>query len=77
MVYVFPIERNSQKALIGCAVVFSLLPVIAVVLRIVARSRLKNFSLDLSDWLIILACVSLSFARFIHVSLCKVSSDET
>ncbi|KAL5086366.1 hypothetical protein Trisim1_009089 [Trichoderma cf. simile WF8] len=57
MVYVFPIERNSQKALIGCAVVFSLLPVIAVVLRIVARSRLKNFSLDLSDWLIILACI--------------------
>lgn len=77
MVYVFPIERNSQKALVGCAVVFSLLPVIAVVLRIVARSRLKNFSLDLSDWLIILACVSLSFARLIHVSLCKVSSDET
>lgn len=77
MVYVFPIERNSQKALIGCAVVFSLLPVIAVVLRIVARSRLKNFSLDLSDWLIILACVSLSSARFIHVSPCGVSSDET
>lgn len=58
MVYVFPIERTSQKAIIGSAVIFSLLPVIAVVLRIVARSRLKHFSLDLSDWLIILACVS-------------------
>ncbi|GFP60236.1 satratoxin biosynthesis SC1 cluster protein 4 [Trichoderma asperellum] len=57
MVYVFPIERTSQKAIIGSAVIFSLLPVIAVVLRIVARSRLKHFSLDLSDWLIILACI--------------------
>ncbi|UKZ95955.1 uncharacterized protein TrAFT101_010762 [Trichoderma asperellum] len=57
MVYVFPIERTSQKAIIGSAVIFSLLPVIAVVLRIVARSRLKQFSLDLSDWLIILACI--------------------
>lgn len=63
--YVFPIERTSQKAIIGSAVIFSLLPVIAVVLRIVARSRLKQFSLDLSDWLIILACVSFLSARVV------------
>lgn len=58
MVYVFPIERDSQKAIIGGAVIFSLLPAIAVVLRLVARSRLKDRRLDLSDWLIVLACVS-------------------
>lgn len=58
MVYVFPIERDSQKAIIGGAVVFSLLPTTAVLLRLVARSRLKDRNLDLSDWLIILACVS-------------------
>ncbi|KAK8016872.1 hypothetical protein PG993_015061 [Apiospora rasikravindrae] len=57
MVYVFPIERDSQKAIIGGAVVFSLLPTAAVVLRLVARSRLKDRKLDLSDWLIVLACI--------------------
>lgn len=58
MVYVFPIERESQKAIIGGAVVFSLLPTAAVVLRMVARSRVKDRRLDLSDWLILVACVS-------------------
>ncbi|KAI1451208.1 hypothetical protein F4805DRAFT_166453 [Annulohypoxylon moriforme] len=57
MAYVFPIERTSQKILIGSAVVFSLIPVTAVILRMVARSRIKNYSLDLSDWLIVLACI--------------------
>ncbi|KAK8048232.1 hypothetical protein PG994_009962 [Apiospora phragmitis] len=57
MVYVFPIGRDSQKAIIGGAVVFSLLPMTAVALRMVARSRLKNRTLDLSDWLIVLACI--------------------
>ncbi|KAL7926669.1 hypothetical protein ACQKWADRAFT_328355 [Trichoderma austrokoningii] len=57
MPYIFPIERTAQKALIGSAVVFSLLPVTAVALRIVARSRLKDGALDLSDWLIIFACI--------------------
>lgn len=63
MVYVFPIEREPQKAIIAGAVVFSLLPTAAVVLRMVARSRLKSFSLDLSDWLIVVACVSFLPAR--------------
>ncbi|KAI1386037.1 uncharacterized protein F4822DRAFT_414827 [Hypoxylon trugodes] len=57
MPYIFPIERDSQKVLIGCAVIFSLLPVTAVVLRLIARSRIRNHILDLSDWLIILACI--------------------
>ncbi|KAK6840721.1 hypothetical protein PG995_015931 [Apiospora arundinis] len=56
MVYVFPIERESQKAIIWCAVVFSILPIVAVVLRMVARSRLTSRTLDLSDWLIVFAC---------------------
>ncbi|KAK8075603.1 hypothetical protein PG997_010266 [Apiospora hydei] len=63
MVYVFPIERDSQKAILGGAVVFSLLPTTAVVLRLVARSRLQDRKLDLSDWLIVLACVNLIFTR--------------
>ena len=68
MVYVFPIERASQKAIIAGAVVFSLLPMIAVALRMVARSRLKNRNPDLSDWLIIVACVSfLSILSFLHL----------
>lgn len=57
MVYVFPIERESQKAIIAGAVIFSLLPTAAVVLRMVARSRIKDRRLDLSDWLILVACV--------------------
>ncbi|ETS74685.1 hypothetical protein PFICI_13169 [Pestalotiopsis fici W106-1] len=57
MVYVFPIERGSQKAIIAGAVVFSILPVAAVILRIIARSKHKDNKLDLSDWLIILSCI--------------------
>ncbi|KAI1086164.1 hypothetical protein F5B19DRAFT_498610 [Rostrohypoxylon terebratum] len=57
MPYMFPIERAGQKILIGCAVVFTIVPVTAVSLRMVARSRLKGHVLDLSDWLIILACI--------------------
>lgn len=70
MVYVFPIERESQKAIIAGAVVFSLLPATAVVLRMVARSRRENWTLDLSDWLILVACVSFFPARvFLYISL--------
>lgn len=63
MVYVFPIEREPQKAIIAGAVIFSLLPATAVALRMVARSRLKVRTLDLSDWLILVACVSFLPAR--------------
>lgn len=69
MVYVFPIEREPQKAIIASAVVFSLLPTASVVLRMVARSRLKDRKLDLSDWLIVLACVSRSLSLIAQVSL--------
>lgn len=69
MVYVFPIERESQKAIIAGAVVFSLLPTAAVVLRIKARSRRAGHTgLDMSDWLILVACVSFLPARvFLHL----------
>lgn len=63
MVYVFPIEREPQRVIIAGAVVFSLLPLTAVVLRMVARSRQKIHTLDLSDWLILVACVSIVPAR--------------
>lgn len=59
MVFVFPLEREPQKAIIGGAVVFSLLPLAAVAGRIMARLRFNNARLDLSDWLIIAACVSI------------------
>lgn len=54
----FPVERPNQKALISCAVIFSILPMIAVGLRILAR-RMSNRKIDLSDYLMIAACVSL------------------
>lgn len=58
MAFMFPIEREPQKAIIGGAVVFSLLPLLAVAGRIMARLKFNNARLDLSDWLIIAACVS-------------------
>ncbi|KAM0512566.1 hypothetical protein ACHAPE_008743 [Trichoderma viride] len=57
MVYKFSIEREPQRAIIAGAVVFSLLPLVAVTGRIYARLRFNNARLDLSDWLIILACI--------------------
>ena len=75
MVYVFPIERESQKAIIAGAVVFSLLPTAAVVLRMVARSRLKVHALDLSDWLILAACVSFLARSSVPVSLQEASNE--
>ncbi|KAI0127594.1 hypothetical protein BJ170DRAFT_722844 [Xylariales sp. AK1849] len=56
MVYMFPIERPSQRLLIAFAVIFSLVPATAVGLRILAR-RLSNRKLDSGDYLIIAACV--------------------
>ncbi|KAH9903597.1 hypothetical protein F4778DRAFT_91226 [Xylariomycetidae sp. FL2044] len=56
MAFIFPIERPDQRAIIACAIIFSLLPVTAVGLRIVSR-RIANRTLDLSDYIIISACV--------------------
>lgn len=55
---IFPVERSNQKALIACAVIFSILPMTAVGLRLLAR-RMSNRKVDLSDYLMIAACVSL------------------
>lgn len=55
---IFPVERSNQKALISCAVIFSILPMTAVGLRLLAR-RMSNRKVDLSDYLMIAACVSL------------------
>lgn len=68
-VYNFPLTRTPQKAIIAGAVVFSLLPLVAVAGRIYARLRFNNARLDLSDWLIILACVSTHLIRSSRVIL--------
>ena len=54
----FPIEKPAQKAVFGIAIAFAVLPVIAVILRIIAR-RIAGRSLDVSDYLIMIAAVSL------------------
>ena len=53
----FPIERPAQKAVLGVAIAFIILPVILVCLRILAR-RVASRTLDVSDYLIMVACVS-------------------
>ncbi|OJJ06579.1 hypothetical protein ASPVEDRAFT_154582 [Aspergillus versicolor CBS 583.65] len=48
---VFSIVNNAQRAIIGVAAVFMVLPIVAVTLRIYGR-HLKGVGLDLSDYLI-------------------------
>lgn len=57
MPFLFPIETAHQRAFVAFAVVFAIIPSIAVGLRILARRRL-NRKLDVSDWLMVAACVS-------------------
>lgn len=52
----FPIVKSDQKAVLGVAITFAILPVIAVCLRILAR-HISHRKLDFSDWLIIAATV--------------------
>lgn len=54
---VFPIINGAQKAIIGVAAVFMVLPIVAVTLRIYGR-HLKGVGLDLSDYLIMGGLVS-------------------
>lgn len=65
MVYIFPIERPVQKSVVTVGVLFSFIPMTAVALRIMAR-RISNRNLDMSDYLMIAACVSPCFTY--HVS---------
>ncbi|KAK4247262.1 hypothetical protein C7999DRAFT_14669 [Corynascus novoguineensis] len=56
MTVVFPIERQSQRAVLGVAITFTSLAIIACVLRALAR-RIAHRSLDSSDWCIFAACL--------------------
>lgn len=58
MTVVFPIERQPQKDVITVAIVFTVLAIIACVLRVFAR-RVAHRKLDSSDWCIFAACVCL------------------
>ncbi|KAJ0123903.1 integral membrane protein [Diaporthe amygdali] len=53
----FPIERRDQKSIIAVGVVFSVLPAVAVGMRLVSR-RIIRRTLDWSDYLIIAACIT-------------------
>ncbi len=57
MTVVFPVERDSQRAVLGVAITFTSLAVISCGLRALAR-RIAHRSLDSSDWCIFAACVS-------------------
>lgn len=56
MTVTFPIVTGDQKAVLGVAISFAILPVVAVCLRILARN-IANRKLDLSDYFIMAACV--------------------
>ncbi|KAK1753122.1 hypothetical protein QBC47DRAFT_304223 [Echria macrotheca] len=52
----FPIQTADQRAVLGVAIAFAILPVFAVVLRLIAR-RISSRTLDASDYCIVVACV--------------------
>ncbi|KAK3952040.1 hypothetical protein QBC32DRAFT_213470 [Pseudoneurospora amorphoporcata] len=52
----FPIVKADQRSVLGVAFAFAILPVIAVVLRVIAR-RMASRPLDASDYCIMGACV--------------------
>ncbi|ODH14526.1 hypothetical protein ACO22_06567 [Paracoccidioides brasiliensis] len=52
----FPIVTADQKAVLGVAIAFSITPVLAVSLRLLAR-RIAHRVLDASDYCIIAACI--------------------
>jgi hypothetical protein len=58
-VMIFPIERDSQRSAIGAALVFVILPTLAVCLRVIA-GRIAHRSIDASDYCVIAACVRLA-----------------
>ena len=57
MAVVFPLEKSGQVALVAAPAALSVLSIVAVALRVVAR-RMANRGLDWSDYTIIVACVS-------------------
>ncbi|KAL2016998.1 hypothetical protein VTK56DRAFT_2679 [Thermocarpiscus australiensis] len=67
MTIVFPIERQSQRAVIGVATVFTSLAIIACALRALAR-RLARRPLDSSDWCIFAACFVTAVYQAINIT---------
>lgn len=65
MVELLPVEKPQQVALIVVPPVFSVISIIAVGLRVLAR-RVANRSLELSDWTIIASCIlSVAFSGIV------------
>jgi hypothetical protein len=52
----FPIVKPAQRAVLGIAITFSILAVTFVILRVTAR-KLAHRAIDISDYLIMIACV--------------------
>lgn len=57
MPVIFPIETSAQREVLGVAIAFSILAVVAVCLRLLAH-HLAQKRWSSSDYLIIAACVS-------------------
>ncbi|KAJ1338619.1 hypothetical protein MN608_01479 [Microdochium nivale] len=67
MVFVFPVLYASQRMFISMCVLFTVLPVAAVIARVFAR-RISNRKLDLSDKIMIGACALLVIYQGINIS---------
>ncbi|KAL2756653.1 hypothetical protein ACRALDRAFT_1069423 [Sodiomyces alcalophilus JCM 7366] len=52
----FPVETSDQRAVLGVAISFIILPVLAVCLRLIAR-RISRKGFDLSDYCVVIACI--------------------
>jgi Na+-transporting methylmalonyl-CoA/oxaloacetate decarboxylase gamma subunit len=58
MAVIFPIEKPAQKQVLGVAIAFSILSIIAVCLRLLSH-HIAHKKLILSDYFIIAAGVSI------------------
>jgi len=75
----FPIETHDQRSLLGVNITFSILPVIAVLLRVLAR-RISKRALDPSDYCIIVAAVFAVGLEGVSISAvfhCGIGYDHT
>lgn len=57
MAVIFPIVTDAQRAILAVAIVSSTLAVVAVSLRLLAH-RIARKKWNMSDYLLIVACVS-------------------
>ncbi|KAB5542890.1 hypothetical protein GE09DRAFT_230156 [Coniochaeta sp. 2T2.1] len=75
----FPIETAAQRSVLGVALTFAILPVVAVTLRVIAR-RIASRALDASDYCTIIACifaVALEGVSITGVLDCGIGYDHT